>query len=348
MNSFNSMQRNINLGIKTSYIYTSMTSYYATGIPYPCGIRIDSTYNLYFARAITVGTTSPGYLSRLTTDGNKTLTNLPSGAPVSIPSFVGLGIDSNNNVYPTNYTLASSAVYKYTPGGTTINTYITSLPGSDAVAVDNSGNIFVSSYTGNMSLYPAGNTATGTPLITSSGSTSYRFAASGTTTASGLKGGQLDCLRINNNKLYVCDGTNGCVYYFGLPDILGNTGNAKMYKFAGTGTYGGAANIPANTGATASNLSDVYGLDFDKVGNAYITEWSGGATGGITGLGGMIKKVDSTTGYITTLVGASSAAYSVQPKIHKAGTKLIDLCIKNTNNYMYVTDTSNNCIWELT
>jgi hypothetical protein len=320
MNSFNSMQRNI-----IQFSRPKIEVFFSTGITFPCALFIDTSHNLYFANGRVVNA-STGYLAMINTVGTPTLTNLPTLTPAPIVNFVGGGIDSSNSLYPTSY--SNNMVYKYDQGATTL-TNLKSYTGADAVAVDNSGNVFIASYTGNMSLYLSASFATERVLIRSTGTTTYTAAVSGTTKASALKGGQLDCLVINNNRLYVCDGTSGCIYYFILSDIIVNFGNSVMYKFAGTGTYGIISEpIPVNTQATESKISDSYGICFDGVGNAYFTEWTGK----------MIKKV-TTSGVITTLVGPAT----VTPNIIY-DFKPLGICISNLNNYMYISDTISNSI----
>jgi len=339
MNSFNSMQRNLNnLGrVPTSREYSAITSYYDPGdsiVKYPCGLCIDTNYNLFFANGRVV-TATTGYLSRLTTDGNKTQTDFSINGTTAITNFVGIGFDSNNNVYPTSYT--NNAVYKYVPGATpaiATGPFIT-FTSCTCAAVDASGNVFVGSAGGNVSVFLSTNITTGNAIVTfGAGKTLYSAASNGLK-ANLLKCGNISGIFINKGKVYICDATNGCIFFLLLTDAITLQGNATITKFAGLGTYGiQSSKITTDTNATSVNLSDLYGLCFDRADNAYITE-----------LGGKIIRKVTPAGLITTMVGSSAITNNITIP---AGMAPIGICIKNTNNFMYVTDLSNNAIWELT
>jgi hypothetical protein len=339
MNTFNSMQRNINnLGyVPTSREYSSITSYYDPGdnlVKYPCGICIDTNYNLFFANG-RVLTATTGYLSRLTTDGTKARTDFRINDTTAITNFVGIGFDSNNNVYPTSYT--NNAVYKYVPGATpaiATGPFIT-FTSCTCAAVDGSGNVFVGSSLGNVSVFLSGSIGTNNQIVTfGTGKTLYSAASNGLK-ANLLKCGNISGIFINKGKVYVCDATYGCIFFLLLTDVLSNYGNATITKFAGTGFYETQkTKITTNTSATSVNLSDIYSLCFDRADNAYLTE-----------LGGKSIRKITPEGLITTMVGSSVFTNNITIP---AGMAPIGICIKNANNFIYVTDLFNNAIWELT
>jgi hypothetical protein len=317
-----------------------------TILNHPVGMCIDTNYNLFIANNWAVNNTGTGtgngYLSKLNTDGTPALTNLPNNTtPTQLAGCKGICIDNNNNVYATS--IDNKAVYKCVPPYTTLTTtdplITTDFAGTNAVAVDNSGNVFVASSSGFLSVYLIGSIGTKRPIITPAGTITYLNATTGTTKASELSL-SIYAIFINGDKLYVCNGINGCICSFSVSNILSSDaalqyGNARMTKFAGTGVNGGVTAYPSPTLATSSNLTSTYGMCFDSMGNTYITDRSAGS----------IKKND-TLGYISMVVGPTTSTGDGSAPL-KYNFDPGGMCIKSTNNYLYVADITTSKIHEV-
>jgi hypothetical protein len=204
---------------------TTTISGAATGLVGPSGIALDASGNIYVAN---LGGGVTVYAAGAT--GNATPTATISGAATGLSSPNGLALDAKGNIYVANECCDTGngygSVTVYAAGATgnaaptaTITGLATGLDRPHALALDSSGNIYVTNASGNsVTVYAASATGNATPTTTISGAL---------TLLSNPNGIALD----DKGNIYVTNGTSVTVY------AAGSSGNvAPTATISGTNT----------------------------------------------------------------------------------------------------------------
>jgi hypothetical protein len=251
--------------------------------------------------------------------------------------------DTNKDIYISD--TANNRVLYY-PAGTTTATIVygqpglgtntannggisaTSLNNPNAVALDSSGNLYVSDAGNNRVLYyPIGST-TATRVYGQAGSFSSGTANNGGISSNSLSaptGLTLD----SNGNLYVSDAGNNRVLYY----PAGSTTATRVYGQAGSFSSG-TANYPSGTPSTTSLLTP-YGLDLDSSGNLYISD-----SGNSRVLYYVAGSTTATRVYgqgVSFTIGTANNGGVSATSLNVPGELALD-----SNNNLYVADTHNN------
>jgi sugar lactone lactonase YvrE len=130
------------------------------------------------------------------------------------------------------------------------------------------------------------------------------------------------CIDTNRNIIYVSDEFNHRVRKINISTNI-------IYAYAGTGTngYSGDDSLAIN-----AKFSRVLGLALDRSGNLYIGDWDNGR----------IRKVDVSTGIVTTFAGNGTVGYSGDggPATAAMFNKPTALCFDSCGN-LYLSDENN-------
>jgi sugar lactone lactonase YvrE len=315
----------------------------------PTGIRLDSSGNLYvgddynnrvlyFPAGSTTATRVYGQNGSFTTN----TANNGGVSANSLSSMNDLTLDSSGNLYIGDY--ANNRVL-YFPAGSTTATRVygqngsfttntannggvsaKSFNASTYVALDSSGDLYVSDYFNNRVLYfPAGST-TATRVYGQGGSFTTNTANNGGVSANSLNSPQ-GLVVDSSSNLYVSDAGNNRILYF----PAGSTTATRVYGQSGSFT----TNTANSGGVAATTLDYPMGLALDSAGNLYVADntnnrmlyFSAGSTTAtrVYGQGG------SFTTNVTNNGGISTTSLS-----HPTGVSV------DSSGYIYVTDASNN------
>ena len=243
----------------------------ANSLNFPEDIAIDASGNvyicdslnnrvLYFPRGSTTATRVYGQPGFTTKDVGSTATglNLPTGVVVDSSNNVYICDNGNNRVlyYPSG-TTTPSRVYGQTVFTTsTAGASATGLNGPFRLALDTSGNLYVSENNNNRVLYFPSGTTTATRVY---GQANFTATTTGTTATS----------------LNYPDGI--ALDYFGNLYVVDKNNNRVLYYPSGTTTatnvYGQANNLTTSTtGTTSSSFDSPQGIAIDSNGNLYVVD----------------------------------------------------------------------------
>jgi sugar lactone lactonase YvrE len=247
----------------------------------PTGVFADTYGNLYIAdsqnnRVRKVN--ASGIISTVAGNGTSGTSGdggLATSAQLDYPR--GVAVDSVGNLY-----IGDDCVRKVNTGG-----IISTVPGAcygwiDGLAMDSAGNLYIAA-SGSGRIVKMD---TGGALTTVAGTGSWGFSGdNGPATSAELNIPAAVAVDSTGN-VYIADSWNYRVRKVSGGTITTIAGNG-LYKYGGdSGT------------ATAAYLNEPYGVVGDTAGNLYIAD------------GNRIRKVDKTTGNITTIAGTGAAGYS--------------------------------------
>jgi hypothetical protein len=236
----------------------------ATGLASPTGIARDSSGNLYVANetAPSVTVYAPG------ASGNASPTATIAGAATGLTNPTGIALDSSKNIYVANPGAIlgeSDSILVYSAGSNgnatpaaTITGTSTGLANPTGIALDTSGNIYVSNAdsalggTDSITVYPAGSNGNATPSATISG------ASTGLLVPSGIA---LD--------------SSGNMYVTNPGSQVGGADSITVYPAGSNGN----ATPSATISGTSTALDSPGGIAVDSSGNIYVTN-DGGLVGG--------------------------------------------------------------------
>ena len=301
----------------------------AASFNHPAAVASDSSGNVFVAdtvdntiRKITpagVVTTfagSPGIIG--SADG--------TGSSASFNHPTGIAVDSNGTVFVAD--LGNSTVRKITSAGvvstlagTAGNSGYKDATGSAAlfgtpigVAVDSSGNVYVSEYYGQM-----------VRLVTPAGVVTTLAGSSGNV---GSNDGQGSSASFNCPESLTVD-LSGNIY-------VADSGNHKIRKitpagvvttYAGNGTYGSLDGT-----ASSAEFSSITGVTIDSLGNLYVTDTANN----------IIRKI-TQSGIVSTLAGSSNIGSKNAVGSSASFWNPIGITVDPSGN-IYVADTYNNLI----
>ena len=278
----------------------------------PCGLALDSAANVYVAdygnnrvRKVTVST---GIIS--TVAGNGTAGYAGDGGAATsaeLNQLVGVAIDTSGNIYVADYgnnrirkvtvstgvisTVAGNGTAGYSGDGGAATSGELNGPGD--VAADAAGSIYVADI-GNNRIRKV--TASTGILSTVAGNGTAGFAGDGGTATSGELN-QPDGVKLDSlGHMYISDLGNNRVRAVSPAGIV-IPGTGLINTIAGNGTAGYSGDGGA---ATLADLYSPNGVVVDSAGNVYIVDASNNR----------VRKVNASSGIITTVAGNGTAGYS--------------------------------------
>ena len=270
----------------------------------PSAIVFDATGNLYFAE------TGNHVIRKVDTVGNITIIagtgtqgfsgDLGPATSATLDSPQGLALDTASNLYIADThnqrirklnlttgvitTIAGSTSGFSGDGASALSAQL-SLP--TALALDSSGNLYIAD-TGNHRIRKLNLTTTIITTIAGNGTQGFSGDLGSATSAAidSPTGIALDA----SSNLYLADTHN-----HRIREINANT--SVITTIAGTGSPGFSGDT---TVATAANLALPHGLTSDSTGNLYLADTANHR----------IRRIDATTGVITTVVGDGTQAFA--------------------------------------
>lgn len=191
-----------------------------------------------------------------------------------------IAIDVSGNVYFADY--GNNRVRRVTPAGI-ISTVLTLSDRFSGIALDGSGNLYIADQLSNVIrvMSPTG----GLSIFAGTGAAGYS-GDNGLATSATLR--SPCCIAYDNasNRLYISDTGN---------DRLRYVQNGTIFPFAGTGISGYNGD---NILATTADFEIAGPLCVDRVGGVYIID------------NARVRKINSSTGIITTYAGTGTAGYN--------------------------------------
>ncbi|OJJ19189.1 hypothetical protein BKI52_20470 [marine bacterium AO1-C] len=335
-------------GIITTIAGTGARGYSGDGGPAtsaqlnsPTGIALDSKGNVYFSdrrnsriRKIDANT---GIITTVTGSGTDDYTGdggLASAATVASPE--GLLIDANDNIYIADYDNAvvrkidatTGNISTIAGGGSQTTEGVQALQAQLVVyrlGIDNNGNLYVTDDS-DYYIKKIDNAGVVTTFSGNGNSDLFRgyWGDVGPAT-SALFNSPGTVITDASGNVYISDGTNHRVR-----KIDATTGNIST--IAGTGVKGFSGD---GGPATAAQINFPSGLVFDTNGNLYIVDLNNHR----------VRKVDATTGNISTVVGTGVAGFSGDGGLATAAQLNFprSIAIDGTGN-LYIVDRSNHRI----
>ena len=301
----------------------------------PQGVVLDSSGNLYivsrnpFVRKVDATTgnisTVAGATGGFSGDGGAaTAARLSSGSG-------GVALDGSGNLYiadtgnhrirkvDTSGNISTTAGAGASGDGGAATSATLSLP--EGVALDGSGNLYIADE-GNhrvRKVDTSGNIST----VAGTGISGFSSDGGAATSArlSFPRGVALD----GSGNLYIADSGNNRIR-----KVDATTGNISTVAGTGTAGSGGDGGM-----ATSATLNQPYGVALDGVGNLYIAEY----------FGNRIRRVDATTGNISTVAGTGAPGFGGDSGAATSATLRIPQGIAlDSSGNLYIADTFNHRI----
>ncbi len=262
------------------------------------GVALDAAGNLYIAdNSSHIRRVSDGIITTIAGNG---IYNYSGEGPVATSQLGGprkVALDSSGNLYIAESN--NNRIRKITPGGTVSTVAGNGIccysgdggPATSAqfnqpqgVAVDASGNIYISDYFNNRvrMVSPAG------IITTIAGNGNYGYSGDGSAATNAQLRDPAGLARDAAGNIYVADSQNNVVRKFSV--------GGNISTFAGNGSSGFSGDGNA---ATSAKLNNPNALAFDTAGNLYIADTNNYR----------VRKV-STNGTISTVAGNGNCCYS--------------------------------------
>lgn len=255
----------------------------AAQISNPYAVAVDAAGNAYIADvgASRVRKVSAAGIITTFAGGGSGVDGSPAST-ASLAGPIGVAVDAAGNVYISEY--SGNKIRKVNTAGI-ISTFVTGLSTPVGIAVDPSGNLFIANQNAYkvMKVTPAGvmTTYAGTGVAGFSGD---GFPATNAT-MNGVTGVAADPL----GNVYFCCSGDSRVRMVNSAGIISTVAGTGVPGFSGDGGP-----------ATAAQLNQPYGMCADASGNVYIAD----------NANYRIRKIDVTTGLISTVVGTGTATYN--------------------------------------
>jgi sugar lactone lactonase YvrE len=270
----------------------------------PIGLAVDAAGNVLIADAfnVRVRKVAAGTGTMTTVAGGGEFGYLGDGGPATAAGLnypQGIAVDGSGNVYVTDthrirriaattgmiMTIAGNGQPGFSPDGTPAAAATLNAP--TGIIADSSGNIFFAE-TGNNRIRKI-DVQTGA-LVTIAGNGQASFSGdNGAATAAALNGPAMLAFDNNQSNLYFSDSANHRIRKV-------NLASGVITTVAGNGT----ADYTGNGGpATSATLNYPFGVALDSANNLFISDR----------LNGVIRRVASSTGIITTFAGTHSFGF---------------------------------------
>lgn len=280
-------------------VYRNVTSIRLMGAEFPpitsslIRTPIDNTINSF-----TLTPTSTSYTGNNVLSSNLILTFKTPNNPTADNVTIRIQDAKNENAYYVTFST------KYNPNTYGFSRQLTvpltlsnlQLKNPYGVAVDSSGNIYISEYTNHRIIKVIGSTFS---VIAGSATASGNTGDNGPATSALLKNPYGIALDSNNN-IYIADYGNTRIRMIYVASNGTRTGGlltngltvGNIYAIAGTGTYSYSGN---NVAATSATLRFPKGVAIDSTFNVYIADTNNN----------VIRKITNSTGLISTIAGAN-------------------------------------------
>ncbi len=271
----------------------------------PSGVAVDSAGNIYIAdegnNRIRKVNASTEVITTVAGNGSATFSgdggpatsaslNYPTGVAVDSTGNIYIADSNNNRVREVN---ASTGVIKTVAGNGSATFSGDSGPATSAslnyptgVAVDSTGNIYIADSNNNR--VREVNASTGAITTVAGNGTATYGGDNGVATLASLNypiSVSVDAAR----NIYIADTYNDSVRKV-------NASTGMIATVAGNGTYGFSGD---NSSATSASLNYPSGVSADATGNIYIADF----------YSNRIRKVNASTGMITTVAGNGTATF---------------------------------------
>jgi sugar lactone lactonase YvrE len=275
------------------------------------GVAVDSSGNFYIADAasevIRKVTVSTGIITTVAGNGSNGYSGDKGPATAAQLNFpFGIAIDSANNLYIADR--GNNLIRKVTASTGIISTVagngsaafsgdgglatLASLNGPENIAIDASGNLFVTDFENSRIREIAAASGIITTVAGGGKSSSEGVAATSAHITP-------DCVAIDNSgNLDLCNRD-----IEGVQKIALSTGILSL--IAGNGTYGEAGN---GGPASSAELSTPFGIAFSSTGNMYVADYGSGSVRRIDMSSGMIDSVENSPTFQSPAALAINAA----------------------------------------
>lgn len=307
----------------------------------PGGVALDGAGNLYIADTLNnvirkvnlasnsittvAGNGTPGFTGD---NGAATSAELYDPADIAVDGAGNLYIadSGNNRVREVNAVtgLITTVAGDGTAGYTGDNGAATSaeLNNPKEIAVDGAGNLYIADASNNV--IRKINAATGTITTVAGTGTAGYTGDNGAATSAELY--HPDGVAVDGaGNLYIADTLNDVVREV-------NAATGKITTIAGTGAGGYTGD---GGPATSAKLGSPAGIEVDAAGNLYIADYNDY----------VIRKVNTTTGIISTAAGTGTAGYTGDNGAATSATLNAPRSVAvGTNGNLYIADTGNNVI----
>ncbi|WP_234125051.1 X2-like carbohydrate binding domain-containing protein [Clostridium hydrogenum] len=311
----------------------------------PSGVAVGSSGNVYIAdtnnsviRKIDHSTGNISTIAGTGASGYSGDNSLATSAKLKNP--VGIAVDSSENIYVSDVynqairkidhatgnisTIAGTGAGGYSGNNGLATSATLNYP--MGVAVDNSGNVYIADSSNNAVReidHTTGNIST--IVGTTKDVPAIAYSGDGGLATSAALSNPMGVVADSSGNVYIADSGNNAVR-----KIDHTTGNISTIAGTGTSGYSGDNGL-----ATSAKLNMPMGVAVDSSGNVYIADSSNSA----------IRKIDNTTGNISTIAGTGTSGYSGDNGLATSATLYgpNGVAVDNSGN-VYIADSGNNVV----